>query len=192
MDTASPLPPELRDRFQVDGELGRGAFGAVFRATDRELGRPVAIKLLLPLAEGEAQVRFDREAALLASLEHPGVVRLYDFGHSSEGPFLVLELLEGRPLAEAADLDLVAVARDLGAALEAIHAAGVIHRDLKPANLLRHAEGRVVLADFGLARAPERETQALTRTGAVVGTPAYLAPEIWAGEHAGQGYLDRG
>jgi hypothetical protein len=176
------LPAELRDRYTVDGELGRGAFGVVLRARDRELDRAVAIKLLATQGGAELKDRFDREAALMAALEHPGVVRLYDFGHTADGPYLVMELLEGRTLAEDSNPDLLAVARDVGAALEAIHAAGIIHRDVKPANVLRTDDGRTVLLDLGLARNPQQST--MTRTGALVGTPTYLAPELWRGEAA--------
>jgi hypothetical protein len=177
---APSLPEELRDRYQVDGELGRGGFGVVLRARDRELERAVAIKLLADQGRAELRERFDREAALLAALEHPGVVRLYDFGHTPRGPYLVMELLEGRTLEVDPAPDLLAVAREVGAALAAIHAAGVIHRDVKPANILRTRDGRTVLLDLGLARDLQRET--MTRTGQVLGTPAYLAPELWAGQ----------
>jgi hypothetical protein len=178
-----PLPAELRDRYTVDGELGRGAFGVVLRARDRELERAVAIKLLATQGGAELKERFDREAALLAALEHPGVVRIYDYGHTQDGPYLVMELLEGCTLEDDTAPDLAAVAREVGAALEAIHGAGALHRDVKPGNIMRTRDGRTVLVDLGLARDQRHAT--LTGTGQLVGTPAYLAPEIWAGHVAG-------
>lgn len=177
------LPPELAHRFEASKVLGRGAFGVVVRARDRDLGRAVAIKLLHGALPAEAHTRFAHEAALLAQLRHPAVVEVYDHGQTSAGPYLVMELLEGTTWDEAPPPDLAAAALEVAGALDAVHAAGVLHRDLKPSNLVCAADGRVVVLDFGLARQLDRET--MTRTGAMVGTAPYLAPELWRGQLPG-------
>jgi hypothetical protein len=176
------LPPELATRFEALREIGRGTFGVVVEARDRKLGRAVAIKLLRAELAGQARQRFASEASLLAQLRDPGVVDVYDHGETSGGPYLVMELLEGRSWRDAPPEDLVAATLEVAAALEAVHAAGVLHRDIKPDNLMRTRDGRVVLMDFGLARELDRET--ITRTGAMVGTAPYLAPELWRGRLA--------
>lgn len=179
------FPPELRARFEPGRELGRGAFGVVLEARDRELGRRVAVKLLRGALPADARSRFAAEATLLAELRHPGVVEVYDHGESDAGPYLVMELLEGRTFEEAPPPDPVEAVLQVAGALEELHRAGVVHRDLKPSNLMTTSDGRVVLMDFGLARQLSRET--ITRTGAMVGTPGYLAPELWRGELSGPG-----
>lgn len=174
------LPPSLSERYQELRVLGQGAMGAVFLARDRNLGREVAVKLMLEVSGEQAQERFLREARTLAGIRDPHVVEVYEFGSVPEGPFLVMEYLRGVSLEAGpwADSELLEVARAASRALEAVHRAGLVHRDVKPANLMRTPEGRVVLTDFGLIHDAAR-TQ-ITATGVLVGTLAYLAPEILA------------
>jgi len=172
----------LGSRFRVDGLLGTGGMGAVYRATDLERGATVALKVQREarLTESAAR-RFHREGALLASLRHPGILPVYGGGHLEDGgPFLVTALIEGardlrgyaasRPRAERLRC-FTAVAEALAFA----HERGIVHRDVKPANVLVDAEGRAFLCDFGLAWAPGVDD--LTKTRAVLGTPMYAAPE---------------
>lgn len=188
-----PWPPALGSRFLGVQLLGRGGFGAVVEAEDRELGRRVAIKLLDSSGEDDRRrQRFLREARLTAGVGHPGVVQVYDFGGGTgpdEQAFIVYELVEGRDLervrredGEPGEEQLRGWAREGAEALAAVHRAGLVHRDVKPGNVLLRADGRLVLCDFGLAL-PE-EGSRLTATGLILGTPDFMAPEIWRGERA--------
>jgi hypothetical protein len=175
------VPPSLQERYVPLTTLGKGGMGVVLRARDRELKREVALKLMLALPSPSAETRFRREATMLAKVEHPGVVRVYDHGVVDGRPYLALELLEGSSLdRDREGLDLGAVAVGAAQALDAVHEAGLIHRDVKPANLFRCRDGRLVLTDFGLTHDPNQTR--LTATGQVSGTVAYLAPEAFAGE----------
>jgi eukaryotic-like serine/threonine-protein kinase len=161
----------------------------VYLARDDELERPVAIKVLAGhLADNPAfRDRFVREARLAAGLSHPNVVQVYDAGEDDGTPYIVMEYVDGRSLADELEregrLDAARVV-DLGvhvcAGLEHAHAAGLVHRDIKPANLLLGEGGTVKIADFGIARAAE--TTRLTQMGSVLGTAAYLSPEQALGE----------
>jgi serine/threonine-protein kinase len=173
-------------RYVVEATLGQGAFGEVYRARDKELGRVVAVKVLrADVAEPEVRARFEREAKLAASVEHPNVVRLLDHGRLDGGaPFLVFEFVEGASLEDRLERGVdpeqwIAWTRDVAAGLAALHEVGVIHRDLKPANVLVHQDGRAMLADMGLARVEDATCDGLTATGALVGTPLYMAPELF-------------
>lgn len=169
------------DPFELVEELGRGGMGVVWRARDRRLDRTVALKFLAEELAGQPGFaeRLTREARLLARLEHPGIVRLYGTGESEGLPYLVMELVEGRPLSALLPLAPERVV-ELGAALlEALdfaHARGVVHLDLKPSNILVDAAGRPHIADFGVARLAGVQTQQ-----GLAGTPAYLAPEALGG-----------
>ncbi|MGH2999405.1 MAG: serine/threonine-protein kinase, partial [Gaiellaceae bacterium] len=146
----------IAGRYRLDTLLGRGGMSEVWRATDLELGRPVALKLLAP---NEDNARFEREARAVAALAHPNVTQLYDYGEADDRPFMVLEYLPGGSLEELlrangalADEDTHRIAADIAAGLAHAHARGVVHRDLKPANVLFDEEGRAKIADFGIAR----------------------------------------
>ena len=175
----------LNGRYRLDSELGRGAMGVVFRATDLTLHREVAVKAL-PEASGsvEARERLFREARAAAALNHPRIVAVHDVGEFSGMPFFVMELIEGESLGRAKPKDtaeIVAIARQILDALEHAHRHGVVHRDLKPENVLLSLGRRVKLADLGLAAAPSG-SQRITGAGAIVGTAAYMAPEQALGQ----------
>lgn len=174
------LAQDLTPRYALGPLLGKGAFGAVHRARDVAAGREVAIKLLSAERGGAtAMQRFLREAATVARLEHPGVIKVHGAGRHGGRPAIVYELVEGTTFSEAArTLSLparVELVRDAARAVGHAHALGVVHRDLKPDNLLVGRDGRLRVADFGLALFEGADR--LTRTGAFVGTPFYMAPE---------------
>jgi len=183
-------------RYRLIGHLGSGGMGTVWLAQDELLRRRVAVKEVFPppgLSENERQLlreRTLREARTAAQLSHPNVVTIYDVAEDDGRPWIVMELLEARSLRELVDqngpLEPRAAARvglQLLAALRSAHAIGVMHRDVKPGNVLMHADGRAVLADFGIARA--EDSPATTTSGVVVGSPSYIAPERARGERGG-------
>ena len=177
----------LGDRYQLDHLIGRGGMAAVWSATDTVLGRPVAVKRLHPgmLADEEHAERFRREALLVARLSHPNLVHLLDRGEDAEGPYLVMELVEGENLKSrvrregALEPDEAArICARVGEALAYAHAQGVVHRDIKAQNVLLTRDGTVKLADFGIARLIESEDgEGLTRTDMLLGSADYLSPE---------------
>lgn len=184
-------PGELiAHRYRVRDLLGSGAFGDVLRAEDERLGREVALKLLRA-PEGELDPRVWREARAAVEVRHPNLVPVLDMGEAEGGrPFLVFELVPGGDLASRLEQRgpvpakrVEAWVRDLGGALQALHQHEALHRDVKPGNVLLHEDGRAMLADLGLARVAGHET--VTETGAVLGTLAYLAPEVLAGAQPG-------
>ena len=181
--------PQSIGRYRLLAPLGQGAMGVVHRAHDPQLERDVAIKLIsVALAAGhgdaaETASRFAREARVAARIQHPNVVAVYDAGDAGDQLFLVMELVEGEALSQRfsrGDFPEVAAALEIAAevadALAAAHLAGVVHRDVKPGNILLTRRGQVKVSDFGVARAVG-ETTELTRTGMMVGSPAYMAPE---------------
>ncbi len=168
--------------YQLLAELGRGVSGIVYQARESATQRPVAVKWLRNRSAGPASIRFRREVEALAELRHPGLVRIFAVGEHQKRPFYVMELVEGssldRRLAQG-PLPVVEAVRLVAALARAIHAAhvqGWVHRDLKPANVLLAADGMPKIADFGLAKHREDELR-YTLSGAVVGTPHYMAPE---------------
>ncbi len=184
----------LSERFRIEALLGRGGMGAVYRATDLALGRSVALKVLAPYAgtagdaPQELRARFFREARLAAQLDHPNIVPVLHFDIDGPLAYLVMPLLTGGTLAQRLrprqPTDVRTVAgwlSQLAAALDFAHQRPqpIIHRDVKPGNLLFHEDGRLCLSDFGIARlvAGAGETAHLTRTGVVLGSLAYMAPE---------------
>jgi len=174
-------PGAVVGRFELLAEIGRGGFGVVWEARDRELGRAVAFKALRGgRVEGPREDRLLREAEAAARLSHPNIVTLFDAGRGPEGPWLVMELLRGETLAARLDRGPVPLRQGLRIGVEVArgvahaHAQGVAHRDLKPANVFLCADGMVKVLDFGMAHA-------FGRRRADGGTPAYMAPEQWAG-----------
>jgi len=184
----------LDGRYDLLEEIGEGGMATVFRARDQDLRREVAVKVLFPHLARRTEVvrRFHREARAAANLEHPNILRIYDVGggEGDEPPFIVMELIRGRTLLEEIEQRgpiFAEIAACIGAlladALSAAHAKGIIHRDIKPSNVLIAQGGRLLLADFGVARL-ETEDSLVTRTGALLGTPAYMSPEQASGDTA--------
>ena len=173
--------------YRIEGKLGAGGMGEVFRAIDTRLGRTVAIKITLDRFSS----RFEREARAIASLNHPNICQLYDVGLN----YLVMELVEGSTLADRIKAgpvpleEALTIARQIAEALEAAHEKGIVHRDLKPANIKIKPDGTVKVLDLGLAKIAEQGAPApspevspmiatgVTRVGQIMGTPAYMAPE---------------
>ena len=190
-DADSQIAAVLGDRYRVEGELGRGGMATVYLAREVALDRPVAIKVLAPhlmRSPGMAD-RFKREARLAAALSHRNVIPIYAVREQGTLICLVMKRLTGRSLdqilgahgpmpIEVAQLIL----HDVAAGLEFAHQRGVVHRDIKPANILVDADGEIVVTDFGIAKA--REVDALTASGATIGTPAYMSPEQAMGKRA--------
>ncbi len=180
----------VAERYRLEARLGQGGMGEVFRATELETGREVALKTLLPGADVELRLRFTREAEAQARVDaHPHVVAVHAAGVDEGRAWLAMDLCPGGDLAaRLADGPLpwrlaAAVGRDLARGLAHVHARGVLHRDLKPANVLFDEQGRPRLVDFGLARLDDGGAS-LTATGALLGTPAYMAPEQVHGRRA--------
>jgi serine/threonine protein kinase len=188
--------------YEVVGPIGAGGMGEVYRARDTRLGRDIALKILPAMfaADPERLARFEREAQLLAALNHPHIAGIHGFEESGELRALVMELIDGETLAERIagqpiPLDeALAIARQIAAALEAAHEQGIIHRDLKPANIKVTTAGAVKVLDFGLAKlndpnassvsttpsasmSPTMVSPAMTTVGVLLGTAAYMAPE---------------
>jgi tRNA A-37 threonylcarbamoyl transferase component Bud32 len=192
LDGALPMTDELPDvlagRYEIGPLVGRGATARVHRAVDRELGREAAIKVYDSHVVAVEQLRWAREKTLLASVQHPGIVAVFDSGTWRGRPYLVMQLVDGENLAErlrtepftAAEVSELAVR--LADALAHMHARHIVHRDLKPANVLLGPNGPVI-TDFGIAHA--LDSTRITGTGLVTGTAAYLAPEQILGEQPG-------
>src|SRR4051812_39912811 len=176
--------------YEIEGELGRGAFGVVFRARQDGIARPVAVKVLSTsrAASGNARERFRREARLLAKVHHPGVVAVHDAGEADGLLWYAMDLVAGEALDEVlvrngpfAPERACEIVRDVALAIGALHGHTILHRDLKPANVLLDAAGRPLVADFGLALDLSSTDERLTRSGASVGTPSFMSPEQLAG-----------
>jgi WD40 repeat protein len=177
-------PPPQVPGYQILGELGRGGMGVVYKARHLQLDRLVALKMILAgeHAGAQARARFRTEAEAVARLQHPNVVQIHDIGDHQGLPFFSLEFCPGGSLASRLDGTplpahaAAALAETLAWAVHAAHQAGVVHRDLKPANVLLAADGTPKITDFGLAKKLD-EAGGPTRSGAILGTPSYMAPE---------------
>ncbi len=181
---AVDVPIVVGGRYAIQGEVGTGGFGIVYRATDLLTGDAVAVKAMRGLGEVALQ-RVRREVAALRLLALPGVVRLLDEVTEGNDRFLIMELLEGKPFPAGRHAwpELAPVAIALLETLHRVHQSGVVHRDLKPANVLVSADGRPTILDFGISRGEPVGTT-ITGEGAVLGTPGYLAPEQLMGQRA--------
>lgn len=182
-------------RYAIGGLLGRGGMAEVHLAEDLKLGRTVAVKTLRPDLAGDpaCRARFLREARSAASLNHPGIVAVYDTGEDrtaeADLPYIVMEYVQGRTLAEVARADPAPTARQAlrhtAGVLDALahaHRSGIVHRDIKPANVMLCPDGTVKVMDFGIARSLGAQGMTLTRTAMVIGTAEYLSPEQARGE----------
>ncbi|HMD32985.1 MAG TPA: serine/threonine-protein kinase [Candidatus Acidoferrales bacterium] len=178
-------------RYEILNELGRGAMGVVYRARDTQIGRIVALKVILtggtsPQEAGHYKQRFQREAQAAGRLSHPGIVTIHDIAEDADGqPYIVMEFIEGRPLDAFLELpaqpplaQVLDIAIQVARALDYAHQAGVVHRDIKPPNILVTAEGRAKIADFGIAKLAGVE---MTQEGTSLGTPSYMSPEQFRG-----------
>jgi serine/threonine protein kinase len=180
----------LAGTYELEQELGHGGMAVVFKATEVELRRPVALKVLPPgmLVTKASIERFRREARMAAALDHPNIIPIYRIGQAGGVFYIAMKYVEGRSLHGIIEsqgaLPLAAVLNAMRAATGALayaHDRGIVHRDIKGGNILVDQDGRVIVADFGLARATE--DLALTATGAVLGTPPFMSPEQWGGEN---------
>ena len=197
------LAPDFRlGPYEIQSPLGAGGMGEVYKARDTRLDRVVAIKVLRGHVAADPQLRerFDREARAISSLNHPHICALYDVGSQDGIDFLVMEYLDGETLAERivrtplTVAESLEIARQIAEALEAAHDKGIVHRDLKPSNVALTSDGHVKVLDFGLAKVHAGEgashevsqspTVMATRSGAVVGTAAYMSPEQANGREA--------
>ncbi len=187
-------PGDSLGRYEIGEELGEGGMATVFKARDKELRRDVAVKVLFPHLSRRPDIvrRFHREARAAAGLEHDNILRIYDVGgaEGEDPPYIVMEMIRGRTLLQEIEQrgpmfsEIVAcVGVLLADALAAAHKGAIVHRDVKPANVLIAAGGRLLLADFGVARL-ETEDSLVTKTGALLGTPAYMSPEQAMGDTA--------
>jgi eukaryotic-like serine/threonine-protein kinase len=179
------------ERYELVRLAGSGGMGSVFEALDRETGEKVAVKIMKG-ASAEERERFDREARVLAGLSHPAIVRYLGHGELKTGePYLVMEWLSGEPLDTRIARERLGVdetftlAEGIARALSAAHALGVIHRDIKPSNIFLPDRDvrKATLLDFGIAR-QAGESRVVTRTGVIMGTPGYVAPEQARGDRA--------
>ncbi len=181
--------------YRIIKELGKGGMGAVYAALDTRLDRKIALKVMIPAfaAIPSAKERFLREARAAAKIAHDNVVTVYEADERDGIPYIVMQYLEGYPLdeflkkkGEVSQSQVLRIARETAAGLEAAHKLGIIHRDIKPGNLwLEAPNGRVKLLDFGLARPVDSDVE-LTKSGAILGTPAYMSPEQAQGERVDQ------
>jgi hypothetical protein len=182
---------ELTDDYDVEREVGRGGMAIVYRAVERQLRRTVALKVLPPdLLLGPAVIgRFEREAQMAAALDHPNIIPIYRVGETASLAYLAMRYVEGRGLdrviAEQGALPIPVVLLVLRAATSAVayaHAHGIVHRDIKGGNILIDRDGRIIVSDFGVARAIDNAS--MTTTGSVIGTPYFMSPEQCAGKVA--------
>jgi hypothetical protein len=186
----APQPAVRVGNYEVLGEIGRGGMGVVYRARQAGLGRVVALKMIVagPYAGEEEVARFRREAEAVARLQHPNIVQIFEVGQSHGLPYFSLEFVDGGSLADQLAVAPLAARRaaalveTLALAMHHAHRQGIVHRDLKPANVLLAADGTPKITDFGLAKRLEVPS-GQTRTGAVVGTPGYMAPEQAGGKN---------
>jgi serine/threonine-protein kinase len=189
MNNPNAAKPAKIGRYIIENELGRGGMAVVFTARDPYIKRQVAVKVLPRQLTMDPQfrARFQQEAELIAALEHSFIVPIYDFGEDDHRPFIVMRLMIGGTLADRIErgplplAETATIIARIGAALDLAHRQGIIHRDLKPNNILFSQHAEAFLSDFGVARLVEG-SDALTRPGDFVGTPAYMSPEQAGGE----------
>jgi len=178
----------LKNRYRLERMLGRGGMAAVWLGQDEVLERPVAVKVLSDTIAGDPGfvARFRREAQVAARLSHPNLVGVYDFSEEGERPYLVMQFVPGENLAahleRGAEVDCEQLARELLEAVAHIHAAGILHRDIKPGNIVIEPGGTARLIDFGIAQ--PRDATAMTKTGLILGTERFAAPEVMEGHAA--------
>ncbi|HLF82231.1 MAG TPA: serine/threonine-protein kinase, partial [Anaerolineales bacterium] len=177
-------PGENVGPYRIIEQLGQGGMATVFKAYHPALDRNVAIKAMHPafMQDPQFQARFEREARVVASLDHPNIVPIYDFAQQAGQPYLVMKFIEGQTLKAVLDsrsltrAEVLHVVKSVGAALSYAHSRGILHRDIKPSNVLLTPASQVYLADFGLARIAEAGQSTLSGDQ-LLGTPHYISPE---------------
>lgn len=179
---------ERLGKYRIVTKLGRGAFATVYRALDTSLDREVALKILHPplLTDPAFIARFKREARAMANLNHPHIATVYEIGEAETRVYIAMELARDGNLDEALEAEgrfswtkTLTLLRPVCEALDYAHSRGVVHRDLKPSNILLDEDGGVLLTDFGFARLMGDSSVSLSLSGGIIGTPAYIAPEVW-------------
>jgi serine/threonine protein kinase/tetratricopeptide (TPR) repeat protein len=197
MVDATALPPgsDFGRRYRIEGLLGQGGMGRVYKAYDKDLDRTVALKVVRHGAMGEtdALMRFKQELVLASKISHKNILRIHDMGEVGDVKFITMAYVEGQDLHgilhDNPKLPLDRILRyavQLAEALAAAHAEGVVHRDLKPQNILVNKDDQIFVSDFGLAKSFEEGAQGMTKTGAFLGTPRYMSPEQVEGKPADQ------
>lgn len=185
-----PIPEKI-GRYEIKGELGRGGFATVYRAYDPRFEREVAIKFLPPElihSDPQFRMRFEREAKIIAKLEHPSIVPVYDVGEENNQPYFVMRYMSGLSLSERIKAhtftiqEAVKVIEQLAPGLDEAHSKGIVHRDLKPANILFTDKNVPLISDFGIAKFSQGDTTGNMTGSAIIGTPAYMAPEQASGD----------
>ena len=183
--------PEKIGRYEIKSELGRGGFATVYRGYDPRFEREVAIKFLPPElihSDPQFRVRFEREAKIIAQLEHPSIVPVYDVGEENGQPYFVMRYMSGGSLSERIKShtfsieETVRILEQIAPGLDEAHSRGIVHRDLKPANILFTNRGVPLISDFGIAKFSQGEASGNMTGSAIIGTPAYMAPEQAAGD----------
>lgn len=186
--------PVRQGDFELTEELGRGGMGVVYRAHQISLDREVALKMILPgrLSEPEHVERFQQEAEAAAQLNHPGIISIYEVGKFAEQPFFCMQLVAGQTIGELGQKQAfeqrqsAAMLLEVSEAIQYAHRRGVLHRDLKPSNIMVDGDGKTHVTDFGLAKRFTHDHD-ITQTGAILGTPAYMAPEQASGGRGSTG-----
>jgi len=184
------MAPEKIGRYEIKAELGRGGMATVYHGYDPRFEREVAVKVLPPEllhSDPQFKLRFEREAKIIAQLEHPSIVPVYDVGDEGGQPYFVMRYMNGGSLSERIKAKVMSIeeaARILGQiapGLDEAHSKGIVHRDLKPSNILFDSKGTPYISDFGIAKLSQAQTSSVTGS-AIIGTPAYMAPEQASGE----------
>jgi eukaryotic-like serine/threonine-protein kinase len=186
--------PVRQGDFELTEELGRGGMGVVYRAHQISLDREVALKMILPgrISEPEHVERFQQEAEAAAQLDHPGIISIYEVGKFAEQPFFCMQLVAGQTIGELGQKQFfkqqqsAAMLLEVSEAIQYAHRRGVLHRDLKPSNIMVDGDGKTHVTDFGLAKRFTHDHD-ITQTGAILGTPAYMAPEQASGGRGSTG-----
>jgi serine/threonine-protein kinase len=182
--------PEKIGRYEIKSELGRGGMATVYHGYDPRFEREVAVKVLPPEllhADPQFRLRFEREAKIIARLEHPSIVPVYDVGDENDQPYFVMRYMNGGSLSERIKAGILSVEEatkileQIAPGLDEAHAKGIVHRDLKPSNILFDSKGTPFISDFGIAKLSQSQTSNMTGS-AIIGTPAYMAPEQAQGD----------
>jgi len=193
------MQPEKIGRYVIKSELGRGGMATVYRGYDPRFEREVAVKVLPPEllhSDPQFRLRFEREARVIAQLEHPSIVPVYDVGEENDQPYFVMRYMSGGSLSERIKAGLhtieeaVRILEQLAPGMDEAHAKGIVHRDLKPSNILFDAKGVPYISDFGIAKITEAQAGGAMTGSAIIGTPAYMAPEQATGELSIDGRAD--